>query len=67
MTLRLIVDPAAEDDIFDAYRWYEDRRLGLGERFLDSLDDAFQLVADNPIAFPSVIEDVRRTLTRTFP
>ena len=67
MTLRLIVDPAAEDDILDAFLWYEARNPGLGNRFLDSLDSAFQLAVKNPASFPSVIEDVRRTLTRTFP
>ena len=67
MTPRLIVDPAAEDDILGAFRWYEARNPGLGDRFLDSLDSAFQLVVENPAAFPSVIDDVRRTLIRTFP
>ena len=67
MNPRLIVDPPAEDDILDAFRWYEARSPGLGDRFLDSLDTAFQLVAENPAAFPSVIDDVHRTLTKTFP
>lgn len=37
MTLVLVVEPAAEEDIFTGYRWYENRRLGLGEKFLESL------------------------------
>jgi plasmid stabilization system protein ParE len=67
VTLRLVVDPAAEVDILEAFRWYEISSLGLGNRFLDSLDSAFQSIIDNPVAFPNVIEDVRRTLTKTFP
>ena len=65
--MSLIVVPAAEDDVLDAYTWYEDKSAGLGNRFLDSLDDAFQLILENPVAFPSVIDEVRRTVTRTFP
>ena len=67
MTHSLVVDPAAEADILEAFRWYEESSYGLGNRFLDSLDSAFQLIIDNPVAFPNVIEDVRRTLTKTFP
>ena len=67
MTLRLIVESAAEEDILEAFHWYEAQSSGLGDRFLDSLDSAFLLVIENPDAFPSIIEDVRRTLTTTFP
>lgn len=35
MTADLIVAPEAEQDIGEAYAWYEDRRPGLGEEFLN--------------------------------
>jgi len=67
MTTRLTVDPAAEEDILDAYSWYEARSPGLGAKFLNSLDATFEIVIENPAAFPVVVEEVRRTITRTFP
>jgi len=31
MAVDLVITPEAQEDIADAYRWYEDRRSGLGE------------------------------------
>jgi hypothetical protein len=38
MAARLAVAPEAELDIAEAYVWYEQRRIGLGEEFLTSVD-----------------------------
>lgn len=57
----------AEVDIFDAFRWYESRRPGLGHAFVDELDGAFERVAETPTSFPVVYRDLRRLLLRRFP
>ena len=41
MKLALVIEPAAEEDIFIEYQWYEDRRVGLGAKFLDALEALF--------------------------
>ena len=33
MVAELIIAPEAQQDIDEAYSWYEDRRYGLGEAF----------------------------------
>ena len=38
----------AEDDLLEAYVWYEQRRAGLGEELLESLDKARQAIIQNP-------------------
>ena len=38
MAAELIIAPEAEFDISDAYGWYEERRIGLGEEFLSCTD-----------------------------
>jgi hypothetical protein len=38
MAVKLILAPDAEQDIAQAYGWYEERRTGLGEEFLGCLD-----------------------------
>lgn len=43
-----IVAPEAELDLVEAYAWYEDRRAGLGEEFLSSVDACIQRVCRNP-------------------
>ncbi len=67
MNRRLIVDSGAELDIGDGFRWYEARRPGLGERFLDELDAAFQRVVENPAAYQQVVSEVRRAVVRIYP
>ena len=34
MAAELIIAPEAQQDVDEAYNWYEDRRHGLGEEFL---------------------------------
>lgn len=41
----------AEDDILEAYIWYEEQRTGLGEEFLDALYRARQTLLLNPATF----------------
>ncbi|MBS1508091.1 MAG: type II toxin-antitoxin system RelE/ParE family toxin [Bacteroidetes bacterium] len=41
----------AEDDILEAYIWYEQQKSGLGEEFLDSLDKARYSILQNPATY----------------
>jgi plasmid stabilization system protein ParE len=67
MNLVLVVEPAAENDIFIGYRWYEERRVGLGVKFLEALDVLFDHILENPLLYVELIPGVRRSVTRTFP
>ena len=67
MTTALIVEPAAEEDILLAYRWYEERLVGLGLAFLESLDFTFSNILAHPYIYTEAIPGVRRSVTRAFP
>lgn len=67
MSTELLVRPEAEADLAEAFRWYEERRPGLGERFLLSVEAALSTIRRNPRAFPVVHKQVRRALLRRFP
>lgn len=67
MSLNLIVGLAAEEDILLGYRWYEDRRSGLGTEFLVELELAFERILESPMLYAEAIPGVRRSITRTFP
>ncbi|MBF9251942.1 type II toxin-antitoxin system RelE/ParE family toxin [Pontibacter sp. 172403-2] len=43
----------AEQEVTDAYTWYEARQPGLGERFLDMVDDYLVMIGSNPYQYPS--------------
>ena len=67
MTLGLIVRPAAERDIKDAYTWYEEQMPGLGTQFISSVDEAMFLIAREPEIFTKVHRSLRRALIHRFP
>lgn len=67
MNLELTLSEDAEKDISEAYAWYEERRLGLGEDFLSCLDASLQGVKRMPEMHPIVYQSFRRALIRRFP
>jgi plasmid stabilization system protein ParE len=67
MTLGLIVRPEAEQDIKDAYIWYEERLNGLGEQFIAAVDEGMLLVSREPEIFQKVYRSLRRALIHRFP
>ncbi len=67
MSGRLVVRSEAGSDVAEAYRWYEERRAGLGEEFFKVVDDAFAVIERSPETFPRIYKDLRRVLTKRFP
>jgi plasmid stabilization system protein ParE len=67
VTPRLVVEPAAELDLIEAYAWYEEQRGGLGDEFLDEVQVVFGAVEDAPQQFHVERGDVRKALVRRFP
>ena len=67
MAAKLILAPEAEQDITEAYGWYENRRHGLGEDFLSSVDACIQQACREPELHAKVHEEYRRVLVRRFP
>ena len=67
MSRRLIVKAGAEVDITDGYVWYQERQSGLGVKFVEELDAAFQRIVDNPASYQEVMPDVRRAVVHTYP
>ena len=58
---------AAEADVERAFVRYEGERPGLGQKFLERLDQAINQIAKIPLAARTVVEDVRRLMLRQFP
>jgi plasmid stabilization system protein ParE len=64
---RVIIRPNAEADLREAQAWYESRRVGLGEQFLEEIRNAVRLLESDPERRPLYYRDFRRLLTRRFP
>jgi toxin ParE1/3/4 len=58
--------PLAEQDALDAAIWYEQRRLGLGEEFLDEVDRAVRALGESAMHHRIRFADVRRASIHRF-
>jgi hypothetical protein len=58
--------PLAEQDALDAAIWYEQRRPGLGEEFLDEVDRAVRALTDSALHHRIRFADVRRAWIHRF-
>ena len=67
MAAELFLAPEAEQDVADAYAWYESRRPGLGEEFLGSVDACIEAIRRMPEMHAFAHETYRRALVRRFP
>ncbi|HEX3889250.1 MAG TPA: type II toxin-antitoxin system RelE/ParE family toxin [Verrucomicrobiae bacterium] len=63
----VVVQPEANQEIDEAFGWYEDKEPGLGFRFLHNLETAYAGIARRPEIFQPVQSGFRRTLMQKFP
>ena len=64
MRRAIILLPEAVTDVADAYAWYEEENPGLGEDFLNCLQDAYALIAEHPLLETLVFENRELLLAR---
>lgn len=67
MKWAVFIRPAAETDLREARQWYESRRAGLGDEFLDEVNRAINLLQERADQRPVYYRDFRRLVTRRFP
>ena len=67
MIERVIYTPEAEQDVAEAYSWYEAREPGLGEDFLRCVEACMLTIQRHPELYPVAVDEFRRALVRRFP
>lgn len=67
MIQKVIFKPEAERDLARAYRWYEERDIGLGAEFMRALDSCVHQIQRQPEMYPIAHKNVRQGVTRRFP
>ena len=67
MAVKLVIAPEVEQDLAEAYAWYEQQRTGLGEEFLGCVDAGIESLSRSPGMYALVHESYRRALIRRFP
>lgn len=64
---QLIIKPKAIVMAKEAYRWYEDQQIGLGDMFLQELNNCYDKLEIRPESYGRIKNDFRQIILRTFP
>ncbi|MDZ4657738.1 MAG: type II toxin-antitoxin system RelE/ParE family toxin [Bythopirellula sp.] len=67
MAVELVFAEEVEQDMSEAYNWYEQRRSGLGEEFLSCVEACIQRICRSPELHAKVYQEYRRAMVRRFP
>jgi len=65
--VKLIFLAGAKQDLSAAARWYDDRRRGLGDKFLDEVEAALERLKQFPGMGSETFSGYRRCFVRRFP
>jgi toxin ParE1/3/4 len=63
----LVIKPRAIEMAKEAYNWYEEQQVGLGELFLKELDGSFGRAEQFPRVYAKIRKNFRQVLLTTFP
>lgn len=64
---KVIILPAAKQDIKEAADWYNSRQIGLGKRFTNQVREKVNLIKQNPYSYTNRYEEVRTAVLDVFP
>ena len=59
--------PEAQQELVAIAVWYDGRREGLGDEFVDTVSDKVVEICETPERFPIVHADIRQAILRRFP
>ena len=61
------IDPAAEEELRESYRWYRERSLRAADAFMKEVDDAIDAIQKDPDRFGEFMYGCRRRLLKRYP
>jgi len=67
MSYKLEIKQEANLEVIEAYLYYEEKRIGLGEEFLEHLAIYFDRILANPQHFPQKRKPYREVFVKRFP
>lgn len=67
MNYALVFRPEVRKELKETYSWYESQQLGLGDEFINCVDEMLSRICLMPEAYAVVYRDVRRAVVQRFP
>lgn len=67
MEERYKLEKEARNDIKDSFKFYEEKQQGLGEKFLEKVDQKIEEVCEKPDRYSTFYKDIRKAPLDKFP
>lgn len=67
MKYDLIIKEEADEDVVNAFLWYEEQKEGLGDKFLLCLDEYYSVIIENPYIYEAKYNKLRQAIIKRFP
>lgn len=67
MSCKLVLQKEAIIDMHEAYTWYEEQKVGLGQSFIADVETCFQKLVENPQHSGTLNNWMRRRKLDRFP
>ncbi len=67
MPLKIVFRDKALKEMYQAFWWYEERKIALGELFLERIDAALIELKANPESFQQIYKKFRHFQLKKFP
>ncbi len=67
MSFTVIFEPDSEQEIIEAFQWYEEQSFGLGGEFLRAVKQSEAALSRNPYQYQVQYKEVRYAFLRRFP
>ena len=67
MNYVLVFRLEVREELNDAHSWYESQKPGLGDEFLDCVDETVNRISQMPESYVIVYGDIRRAIVQRFP
>lgn len=64
--MKVVLRPAAEQDVANAIEWYDARQEGLGKQFLAEVAVTLHKIGQRPFGYPATSGPIKRALLHRF-
>jgi len=65
--MKIIFDPDAQSEFFDAIQYYEESKKGLGKRYRIHIEFAIKSISEAPFRYRTLHHPFRKFLLKKFP
>lgn len=67
MIYRVIISPLSLNNWYNAWRWYEKKQKGLGDKFEEALLERLRMISDDPHRYTKVRKPYREIIVIGYP